>query len=148
MQSVAKWNGSPRTATFVSSTQLKVAITSADIAKGQNAKVSVTNPTPGGGTASATFVVNNPVPAITSIAPNSAMHGTPAFKLTVTGSNFVPGSLVNWNGMKLTTTFVSSTQVTASVPASDIASPGTAQVTVFNATPAGGTSNVATFTIQ
>ena len=146
--SVAKWNGSPRTTTFVSSTQLKTAIAAADIAKGQNATVSVTNPTPGGGTASAAFVVNNPVPAITSIAPNSAAHGRPAFKLTVTGSNFVPGSVVKWNGTNRTTAYVSSTQLTASILASDIVSAGTAQVTVFNSTPGGGTSNAVTFKIQ
>ena len=147
-QSVAKWNGSPRTTTFVSGTQLKAAIAAADIAKGQNANVSATNPSPGGGTATATFVVSNPVPAITSIAPNKATHGGPGFKLTVTGSNFVPGSAVKWNGAVRTTTFVSSTQVTASILASDIASTGTPQVTVFNSTPGGGTSNAVTFTIQ
>jgi hypothetical protein len=147
-QSVAKWNGSARTTTFVNSTQLQESITAADIAKGQNAKVSVTNPAPGGGTTSVTFVVNNPVPAITSISPSSTTHGGAAFTLTVTGSNFVPTSVARWNGTNRTTTFVSSTQVTASILASDIASAGTAQVAVFNTTPGGGTSNALTFTIQ
>jgi hypothetical protein len=147
-QSVVNWNGSPRTTTFVNSTELKASITAADIAKAQNARVSVTNPTPGGGTASVTFVVENPVPSIRSISPTKALHGGSRFTLTVNGSKFVSNSVVRWNGSNQATTFVSSTQVTASIPASDIASPGTAQVTVFNTTPGGGTSNTVTFTIQ
>src|SRR6185295_629608 len=46
-----------------------------------------------------------------------------------------------------TTTFVSSTQLTAAIPASDIATVGTANVTVVNPAPGGGTSNALTFTI-
>src|SRR6185295_10089018 len=46
-----------------------------------------------------------------------------------------------------TTTFVSSTQLTAAIPASDIANVGTASVTVVNPAPGGGTSNALTFTI-
>jgi hypothetical protein len=44
-----------------------------------------------------------------------------------------------------TTTFVSSTQLTAAIPAANIASAGTAQVKVFNPTPGGGASNAQTF---
>ena len=53
------------------------------------------------------------------------------------------------NGMEqvLTTTYVSATQVKATVPAANIASAGTATVTVFNPTPGGGTSSGLTFTI-
>jgi hypothetical protein len=55
---------------------------------------------------------------------------------------------VRWNGSNRTTTFVSSTQLTATIPASDIAVAGTAQVTVFTPTPGGGTSSAQTFTIN
>jgi hypothetical protein len=147
-QSVVSWNGSPRATTYVSSTSLKASIAAADIADGEKASVSVTNPAPGGGTKSATFMVNNPVPAIKNISPTSAQHGGPSFTLTVNGSNFVPNSVVEWNGSKRTTTFVSGSQLNATINASDIAKAGTAQVTVVNPTPAGGTSNSATFTIQ
>lgn len=53
--------------------------------------------------------VNNPVPAFTSMAPETAAAGGAAFTLNVTGSNFVQGSIVRWNGNPRTTTFVSST---------------------------------------
>jgi hypothetical protein len=54
---------------------------------------------------------------------------------------------VNWSGIPLPTTFVSKAQVTATVAASDIASPHTAWITVANPTPGGGISNVAYFQI-
>ena len=44
------WNGSPRATTFVSSTQLKVAVLTADLLTAATVPVTVTNPTPGGGT--------------------------------------------------------------------------------------------------
>jgi hypothetical protein len=90
----------------------------------------------------------NPVPALTTLVPSSATAGGGAFTLTVNGSNFVSGSAVRWNGAARTTTFVNATQVTAAIPASDIAAAGTAQVTVFNPAPGGGTSNALTFTIN
>ena len=63
------------------------------------------------------------------------------------GSNFVLTSVVQWNGSNLSTAFVSSSQVTAQIPAADIATAGAATVTVFNPAPGGGSSNSATFTI-
>jgi hypothetical protein len=146
--SVVKWNGAARTTTFSSSTRLTAAISAADIATAGTIRVTVTNPGPGGGTsASKTFTINNPVPAISSTSPSSATAGGPGFTLTVNGSNFVSSSKVHWKTSTLTTHFVSSTQVTATVPASDIATAGTASVTVVNAPPGGGTSNAVTFTI-
>src|SRR5438309_7833883 len=64
--------------------------------------------------------------------------------MIVNSTNFASGSTVNWNGTALTTSG-SSTQLTATVPASLIATAGTASVTVV--TPCGGTSNLKTFTI-
>ncbi|HMZ22166.1 MAG TPA: hypothetical protein PLD20_29815, partial [Blastocatellia bacterium] len=150
--STVQWNGNARTTTFVSATQLTAAIPATDIANTGNANVTVVTAAPGGGTSnSASFTINqqqNPVPAITTISPTSATAGGAAFTLTVNGSNFINSSTVRWNGNARTTTFVSATQLTASIPASDIASAGTASVTVFNPTPGGGTSNAVTFTIN
>jgi len=86
-------------------------------------------------------------PSITSLSPNMTNAGDPAFTLTVNGTNFVNGSVVRWNGSNRTTTFVSGTGLTASILASDIASSGTAVVSVFSAGPGGGTSNTLNFTI-
>ena len=144
--SVVQWNGTVRTTTFVSATQLTAAIPASDIAAAGTAQVTVANP--GGGTSNAlTFTINTgtPAPSLTTLSPNSGTAGGPAFTLTVNGSNFVSGSVVQWNGSARTTTFVSATQLTAAIPASDIAAAGTAQVRVAN--PGGGTSNALTFTI-
>ena len=149
--SVVRWNGSSRTTTFVSATQLTAAITAADVAAQGTNTVTVFNPTPGGGTSgNLTFTVNaasNPVPSATSLSPSSTPAGGPAFALTVNGTNFVATSVVRWNGSNRTTTLVSATQLTAAISASDIASQGTRTVTVFNPTPGGGTSGGLTFTI-
>jgi uncharacterized repeat protein (TIGR03803 family) len=86
-----------------------------------------------------------PVPVLTAISPNTATAGSSAFTLTAAGSKFVNGSTVNWNGTPLATTFVSDTQLTASVPATLLATPGAATVTVAN--PAGTSSVGLPFTI-
>ena len=87
-----------------------------------------------------------PVPALTSISPASASNGDAPLRLTVTGTNFVQGSTVQWNGLGRPTTFVSPTQLIAAIPASDLAVAGTAKVTV--ATPDAAPSQVLVFTIK
>lgn len=94
------------------------------------------------------FSGTNPAPLMASISPSSATAGGASFNLTVSGSNFVNTSVVRWNTTNLTTSYVSATQLTASVPASLIASAGTADITVFTGTPGGGTSTGQTFTIN
>jgi hypothetical protein len=148
---VVRWNGSDRTTTFVSSTQLTAAIPASDVATAGTANVTVFNPAPGGGTSNTaifTIQASNPAPTISSISPATAVAGSDNFTLTITGTNFVNGAVVRWNGSDRTTTFVSSTQLTAAIPASDVATAGTANVTVFNPAPGGGESGAVTFTIQ
>ena len=150
-----RWNGQDRSTTFVSATQLTIAITAADIAAAGSAQVSVSSPAPGGGTSlSLAFLINaapppsgSPVPALTSIAPATAAQGTAAFTLTARGSNFVAASKVRWKGLERPTTFVSATQLTAAIPASDLQIAGTADITVSTPAPGGGTSAVQTFTV-
>lgn len=92
--------------------------------------------------------VTNPVPFVNQpLVPDAVAPGGPEFTLTVNGTGFVSGSVVNWNGGTLATTFVSSSQLTVTVPAADIAAASTASVTVANPNPGGGTSNVALFPI-
>ena len=147
--SKVQWNGANRTTTYVSSTQLTAAILATDIATAGTAPVTVANPTPGGGTSgSKTFTINNPMPTTTSLSPSSNNPGGTAFTLTVTGTNFVKGSIVKWNGAARTTTYASSTQLTAAITATDVAKDGTFPVTVFNPTPGGGTSNTQTFYVN
>ena len=87
-----------------------------------------------------TFNVVNPVPTITSLSPSPAYVGDPGFTLTVTGTGYVPESVVKWNGSARTTTYVSTTQLKINVTAADVAAAGSAAITVFNPAPSGGTS--------
>jgi hypothetical protein len=79
------------------------------------------------------------MPAIVALSPSSMAAGSPAFTLTVNGTNFNSNAMVNLNGAAQNTTFVSANQVTTIVPAATVASAGTVAVTVTNpATPGTG----------
>ena len=90
----------------------------------------------------------SPVPLVYQpLSPAAVVPGGAAFTLTVNGTDFVSGAQVNWNGSALTTTFVNESELTASVPASDIASVNTASVAVVNPSPGGGKSNAVFFEV-
>jgi hypothetical protein len=133
--SVVRWNGSNRTTTYVSSTQIRASIPAADLAAPGAYPVTVLNPD-GGVSNAASFTVKTVPPVVHDVSPSVAVVGSPAFTLSVSGSNFVSGAKVRWSGSDRATSFVSSTQLTASIPASDIAVAGTYPVTVLN--PDGG----------
>jgi len=92
--------------------------------------------------------VPNPVPTISSLSPAFVSAGGAGFTLTVNGTGFVSGSTFHWGGTALTTTYVSATQLTAQVPATNVVSSGTASITVQTPTPGGGTSNALLFEID
>ncbi len=89
-----------------------------------------------------------PVPSVSSLSPASVIAGDPDFVLTVNGTGFVPESVVRVNGADRPTTFVSALQLTANVPASDIAAAGGASILVFTKSPGGGASNSKTLDIN
>jgi hypothetical protein len=96
--------------------------------------------------AASVFATTDPIPELSQpLVPANAGPGSAAFTLTVHGAGFASGAVVNWNGSPRVTTFKSAVKVTAAILASDIASPGTAIVTVTN--PNGTTSNAAYFDI-
>ena len=98
------------------------------------------------GTLTVSIPIGNPTPAITSLNPTSVIAGAAGFTLAVTGTQFVQGASVMWNGVARTTTFVSATELQATITAADVATAGTAAVSVQN--PGGATSAPATFTIR
>jgi hypothetical protein len=87
------------------------------------------------------------MPAITGISPASAVAGAAALTLTVTGTNFITSSVVQWNGSARATTFVSTTQLKAAIGPSDLATAGSFSVTVRNPPPGSGTSGGVAFTV-
>ena len=83
----------------------------------------------------------NPTPTLTGISPASTNLGT--YSLTITGANFISGAQVLLNNAPLATTFVSSTQLTATGSA---ATAGTFLVAVQNPDP--GSSMSASLNFQ
>jgi hypothetical protein len=79
--------------------------------------------------------------------PSAATPGSGALTLTVDGTGFVAASQIEWNGTALPTVFVSAAQLTATVPAADLASQTSATVTVVNPAPSQGTSNPVSFLV-
>src|SRR5881396_4119101 len=74
------------------------------------------------GMSAAATAQTNPVPLINQpLVPAATAPGGPGFTLTVNGTGFVSGSVVQWNGSSRTTSFVSATQLRATITASDVA---------------------------
>jgi hypothetical protein len=102
------------------------------------------------------------VPVVAALMPASQLHGGSDFTLTVTGSSFNGNAVVNWNAApQANTMHTMANTLSVVIPAADIASAGTAQVSVTNpgsSTPGGPygggsstpseTSNNMTFTFN
>ncbi|HMZ22283.1 MAG TPA: BACON domain-containing carbohydrate-binding protein, partial [Blastocatellia bacterium] len=142
-----RWNGGARQTAFGSATLLTAQIPASDIATAGTAQVTVVNPN-GNVSNAAGFAINAPqlTPTLTTLIPNSTQAGGAAFTLTLLGTNFAGSAQVRWNGSTRQTVFGSSTLLTAQIPATDIATAGTAQVTVDNSN--GNVSGPLTFTIS
>ena len=109
--------------------------------------VLVATPGPSDSNALTFSISTTATPALTSLLPASIAAGSGGFQLTVNGSGFIPGSEVRWNGSARTTAFVSISVLQATITAADIASAGSAAITVFTPPPGGGSSNSLPFTI-
>ena len=144
--SKVRWNGSDRVTTFVSATQLRANILAADVATAGSVPVTVFNPD-GSLSNATTFEIRNPQPAVVHLTPSWGIAGGPSFTLIVDGSNFISSSKVRWKGSDRATSFMSGTELQASISAADIAGAGTAGVTVYTPPPGGGTSNAINFDI-
>jgi hypothetical protein len=85
-------------------------------------------------------------PTVGTLVPASATAGGPAFTLTVIGSGFTTSSVVSFNLNNEPTTYVSSTQLQAAIPASAIVLAGNPVVIVTN--PGVGVSLLVTFVVN
>ena len=147
--STAQWNGAPIVTTYNSTTSVSVTLAASRLANGTIAKLTVVNPSPGGGTSAAIdFSVNNPAPTITSVSPANVTAGATATTLDVKGNNFLAASVAIWNSAPLVTTLVSSTEVTATLPAADLTGSSASLIVVQNPAPGGGTSAPAIFDVN
>ena len=152
-QSVVQLNGVAQPTTFVSQAQVSAPIAASALASAGTVSVTVLNPSPGGGPSpSSPFTIepfsSNPAPVISSMSDQSVDAGWPGFPLTIEGTGFVAGTISQWNGLNRPTTVVSDTLLKSAIPATDLSSPGAAQIEVFNVSPGGGTSNIMNFTVK
>jgi hypothetical protein len=109
------------------------------------------NPVALGGRSVLNFVYNNgfsPAPTVSSIMPTGAKSGDAGLTLTVNGSTFLPGATVTFNGTPEATTFINSSQLTATIQAADIVLPGTYPVQAWNSNQGGPTITFANFTVS
>jgi outer membrane protein assembly factor BamB len=140
---VVLFGGTALPTTWEGLNQLTATVTSAQVLNAGATRITVATSSAADALVSApvSFTVQ-PLPALApnSVDPSIATAGGPAFVLTVLGQGFVPSAVVQWNGAALQTTYVSEVQLQAQVPASNIASVGTAAITVQNSTGAGGTA--------
>lgn len=144
--SVARWDGTQVATTVLSETELQVTVSNDVMSIGTD-QVTVFNPAPGGTSNALPVSVVNPVPVVQLLTPSLVSAGAPGFDLWVSGYNFTPTSIVRWNASDRATRFADVFHVVAQIPSSDVASVGTAQITVFNPAPSGGTSEPLTVSI-
>lgn len=122
-----------RVTKFVSSTQIQVLMTAADLeypVYGYGLQINVHNPAPGGGYSQAMYLtVSAQNPVITSISPNSVPAGSFGFNLTINGSGFVPGATtVIFDGEDSQATSVSSTQIIFPVTGAELQTAGNVDI--------------------
>jgi hypothetical protein len=152
--SAIRFDGGPRTTTFVSATELTTALGANEtVTAGTSYAVVVSTPVIGGAgggdSSAATLAIVAPpaAPTVESIAPASVAAGGASPTLMLRGTAFAGTSRVRVDGAERPTTFVSVTELRVTLPAADVASGGTRAITVATPAPGGGTSNAATLTV-
>ena len=136
------WNESARSASFVNATQLKIDITSEDVAAAGNVMIFVLNPSPNAATSNQVgFVINNPVPVVLSLNPSGIPAGSNSANLIIYGKNFISNSTIKFGSSNLTGKFINSTRMGVSLSSGDLLNARNVAITISNPTPGGGTSD-------
>lgn len=103
--SMVQVNGSAVNTNGWTSNQLFFVLPAADLTSLGTLSVTASNPGTALSNSLTITVTPNPVPTATALSPASAAIGGSDFAVTVTGSNFVPTSIVQWNGSPRATTY-------------------------------------------
>jgi hypothetical protein len=139
--SVIQLSGTNVETTFVSSTEIRATIPASQLQTGTILKLAVVDGTQVVAADTGNNVqVDNPVPTVATLAPSSVLVGSPTGTITVNGTNFVSGITLAVNGSLRTTTYVSATQLTASLTADDFVSAAPLLLNAVNPQPGGGAS--------
>lgn len=133
----------------LSATQIEVMVPGTLITTGGSVEVAVTNPEPGGGTSNMQpFTILNPMPTISALSTPSAILGSSALSVQITGANFIPATTVVIGATELKTAVLTPTQLTVAVPESALATSGVFAIKAVNPGPGGGASNSLEFTVN
>ena len=90
----------------------------------------------------------NPIPTITTLSPANIYAGSATTTVTINGTGFLSSSVASIQNVSLLTTYVSSTQIKAQIPASYLAQPGTNYLDVTNPAPGGGSGSAPFLVIE
>jgi len=87
-------------------------------------------------------------PVVDAVTPNKATVGSVGPSITLSGENFVPRTIVQLDGSPLATTFVSSTELRATIPSNKLAAVATLRLSAGTSPPGGGASKEVTFAVE
>ena len=137
--------------TLVNRTRMNATVAASDIDTARSFVVDINAPTPGGGPSNTkNFIVQNPVPTLASVLPDSGSR-LQTLDVAFTGTRFVPGfTRVDFGGSDIITnsiTVTGSTLLTANITISASATMGDRDIFVNNPTPGGGNSEKRKFTV-
>jgi uncharacterized protein (TIGR03437 family) len=146
-KNVVTFSGAALPTTYVSPSTLTATIPASALLAAGRASVIVTDSAGTGHSLEQPFQITGPSarPSIQSLTPASVPAGSPPFTLTIDGDGFAASSTAQWNSTPLTTTFVSSTRLSAAVPAALVSGAGAVAITVANS---GAASSPAAFTVS
>jgi hypothetical protein len=128
-------SGTALPTTYVSATQITAFVPDTSLTSTGTVYLYVANPSPGGGTGYTSLQVVLLEPSVGNVSPTSIVAGTASEPILVNGQNFVSGAKVQWNGVSIPTTYVSSTQLQAQPTTTELATAGIVQLAVANPSP-------------
>jgi RHS repeat-associated protein len=147
-ESKASFNLRELETTFESNNNLRALVPSDELFSPGDFPVSITNPSPGGGISnSLIFKIFNPMPKLEAISPETVALTAPSVTVRVMGKNFLPNSVINFNGQNMKTRFISSILLEVGIDLSGVVTPSQYPVTVINPTPVSFTSNPVFLTV-
>jgi hypothetical protein len=130
---------------FINSTELSASVSAAQIAVAAQLSVVVATPGPPQQLSNPHTLSVVSAPVISACEPSTVIAGSADFTLVVLGTGYVAGSIVKLNGVALPTTYGSSTELSATVAAAQVAAAGVLNIAVTN--PNGTTSAAQTLTV-
>jgi hypothetical protein len=175
-QSVARWNGSPRTTRFVNAATLVLVLEAGDLStSATSAQITVVNPgglisspltypilqpsptatpsptptlPPNQPTPTPTVTATpNPVPQVTGFQPPSLTVRRGGANVVILGNGFLPNSVVEVDGLPRTSRYFASNELIVTLAPGDLSTPGSLEIQVVNPGPGGGTSAPASYPV-